>query len=71
MSQIVNVYVVQSHNKGNTPDGRELCFSGSPIECDRFYNYLTQMDRVSDLYLFGDDEKAVPYMVWEHAGVSC
>lgn len=71
MNNATKVYVVKSHNRGNTPDGRELCFSGSAAECDRFYNDLTQMDRVSDLYLFGDDENAVPYMEWEHAGVSC
>jgi hypothetical protein len=67
-----NVYRVASHNRNNSPDGRCLCFSGTKFECDDFYNDLTHYDRVSDLYLFGDDEdSAVPYGKWKHAGCSC
>lgn len=67
----VNVYVVRSHNKGSNPDGRELCFSGTPIEADRFYNELTHAQRVNDLYLFGStEEDAVGYENWERAGES-
>jgi hypothetical protein len=67
-----NVYRVASHNRNNSPDGRCLCFSGTKFECDDFHNDLTHYDRVSDLYLFGDDEdSAVPYGKWKHAGCSC
>lgn len=66
------VYRVASHNRNSLPDGRELCFSGSPLDCDRFFNDMTQMDRVNDQYLFGQDaDSAVGYENWEHAGVSC
>ena len=66
-----SVYRVASHNRNNSPDGRSLCFSGTKFECDEFYNELTHYDRVSDLYLFGTDEdSAVGYSNWKHAGCS-
>ena len=67
----VNVYVVRSHEKQSSPDGRELCFTGTPAEADNFYNELTHAQRVSDRYLFGANaDNAVGYENWEYAGVS-
>lgn len=71
MSKTINVYVVRSHNKNSQPDGRELCFTGSPAEADRFYHSLTHADRFNDRYLFGTSEDdAVGYREWEYAGLS-
>lgn len=69
IKQKVNVYVVRSHEKQSIPDGRELCFTGTAFEVDRFYNDLTHAQRVNDLYLFGENpDDAVAYLNWEHAG---
>lgn len=66
---MTTVYRVRSHMKNDTPDGREVVFSGTPSECDKFYNDLTHAQRVSNRYLFADEGvDAVDYLDWTHAG---
>lgn len=69
---MTTIYKVSSHMKSSTPDGREAVFSGTPEECDRWYNALSNSQRINDRYLFLDsaEERAVYYRDWLHAGCS-
>jgi hypothetical protein len=68
---MTTIYKTHSHNRNSTPDGRESVFTGTPEECDRYYNELSQAQRCSDRYRFSDDgspDSAVDYLDWSHAG---
>lgn len=66
---MTNIYRVRSHNKTSVPDGRELVFSGTPEQADNFYNNLTNAQRCTDRYLFGDEDSAVDYTTWMEAEI--